>query len=333
MSEAHRKVLSVIQSKLPVTERPWAAVGEEIGLSEAEVMQAVAELRDGGVIRRIGAIFDSFRLGYRTTLCAIAVPDDRVEEVAALISGYPNVTHNYLREDHYNVWFTLHAPTAERIEEILAEIAEKTGITDILNLPATRLFKIRVDFDFTGDRAARSEAPEIIYPLEIPAVELSEADKALVRTLQTDLPQGETPFADVAEKVRAAGHEVDEAWVIETANRWIDEGVIRRFGAAIKHHKTGFTHNAMGVWNVPEDRLDELGPVMASFKEVSHGYARPSFPTWPHNAYTMIHGKSREECEEVARRIQEATGLPDPRLLYSTREFKKVSMRYFAEGL
>ena len=333
MNDSHRKVLDVIQSKLPVTERPWAAVGDQVGLTEEEVMAAVAELRDGGVIRRIGAIFDSFRLGYRTTLCAIAVPEDRVEEVAALISAYPNVTHNYLREDRYNVWFTLHAPSSERIVEILDEIAEKTGIDDILNLPATRLFKIRVDFDFTGDRAARSEAPEIIYPLEIPASELSDADKALVRTLQTNLPAGERPFIEVAEKVREAGFEVDEAWVIETANRWIDEGVIRRFGAAIKHHRTGYTHNAMGVWNVPEGRLDELGPIMASFKEVSHGYARPSYPTWPHNAYTMIHGTSKAECEDVARRIQEATGLPEPRLLYSTREFKKMSMKYFVEGL
>lgn len=333
MTESHRKVLNMIQAKLPVTSHPWAAVGEEVGMTEAEVMDVVTELREGGVIRRIGAIFDSFRLGYRTTLCSIAVPEDRVDEVAALISAYPNVTHNYLREDRYNVWFTLHAPSSERIVEILDEIAERTGIDDILNLPATRLFKIRVDFDFTGDRASRTDAPAIIYPLEIPATPLTDADKALVSVLQADLPTVATPFADVAAKVRERGFEMDEATAIETAARWVDEGVIRRFGAAIKHHKTGFTHNAMGVWNIPEDQLDEIGPIMASFKEVSHVYARPSYPTWPHNAYTMIHGTSREECEKVAERIKEATGLPEPRLLYSTKEFKKMSMRYFVEGL
>lgn len=333
LTDIQKLVLSQIQAKLPVVHRPYAQIGETIGATEDQVMAAIAELRESGVIRRIGAIFDSYRLGYRSTLCAIAVPEERVEEVAALISVFPNVTHNYLREDRYNIWFTLIAPSSQRIEEILAEIAEKSGIDDILNLPATHLFKIRVDFDFTGDRASRTEELQVVHPNETESVSLDDAQIALVKVLQTDLTSSSTPFADVAEKVRALGFDVDENWVLANTAEWVENSVIRRFGAAIKHHKTGYTHNAMGVWTVPVERLDELGPVMASFKEVSHGYARPSFPTWPANTYTMIHGKSREDCEAVARKIQEATGLPEPRLLYSTKEFKKISMKYFMEGL
>ncbi len=331
LTELDKRVLTEIQGGFPVTASPYATLAERVGGTEAGVYDSVAGLKASGVIRRIGAIFDSHRLGFRSTLCAIAVPPERVEEVAALINCYPNVTHNYLREDRYNVWFTLIAESEQRIEEILAEIAETTRIDDILNLPAIRLFKIKVDFDLTGERAARGEAPPIVKPAETEAVTLSAEEKALARLLQDDLPEGLEPFAGIAARLQDRGVDVDEAWVLERTQAWVDARVIRRFGAAIKHHKTGFAANAMGVWTAPEERVEEVGPIMASFKEVSHCYQRPSAPTWPANLYTMMHGRSREECERIAERIREATGLPAPRLLYSVKEFKKTSMRYFGE--
>ncbi|MCL1891158.1 MAG: Lrp/AsnC family transcriptional regulator [Coriobacteriia bacterium] len=333
LTELQKELLSVIQSGFPVSQRPYGELAEKLGITENEAYASIDELRKGGVIRRLGAIFDSYKLGYRSTLCAIAVPNEQVEEVAAHISSYPNVTHNYLRENRYNVWFTLIAPSEQRIEEILAEIAESTSIDDILNLPAIRLFKIRVDFDFTGKRSVREEKLPVLKPALSAAIKATEEEKALVRLLQADLPAGLTPYKELAQKLTEQGFSCDEAWVLKTTETWVNERVIRRLGAAIKHHKTGFTCNAMGTWTVPEEKLDELGPIMASFKEVSHCYQRPSTPTWTANTYTMIHGKSKDECEAVAQRIQEATGLDAPVLLYSTKEFKKTSMSYFAEEL
>ncbi|KAF0208836.1 MAG: Lrp/AsnC family transcriptional regulator [Actinomycetota bacterium] len=332
LTDLDRRMLDRIQASFPVASRPFVTLAKDLGVSEAEALACVRGLKASGVIRRIGAIFDSHRLGYRSTLCAIAVPEERIEEVAALISEYPNVTHNYEREDRYNVWFTLIAHTAARIQAILDEIAETTGIDDILDLPATRLFKIKVDFDFTGERDARSEAPVATRPAETEAVVLSREEKALARLLQGDLHITERPFLDLAKTLLECGYDVDENWVLERTREWVDTRVIRRFGAAIRHHRTGFSANAMGVWHAPEERVEEVGAIMASFKEVSHCYQRPSAPTWPANLYTMIHGRTREECVEVARRIREATGLEEPRLLYSVREFKKTSMKYFAEG-
>ncbi|MBE0418484.1 MAG: Lrp/AsnC family transcriptional regulator [Coriobacteriia bacterium] len=331
LTDLDKRVLTEIQAHFPVAPAPYAVLAERVGATEADVHASVLTMKRDEVIRRIGAIFDSHRLGYRSTLCAIAVPRERVDEVASLIGCYPNVTHNYLREDRYNIWFTLIAESAQRIEQILIEIAAATRIEDILDLPAIRLFKIRVDFDLTGSREGRGEAPPIMKPAETEAVTLSDDEKALARLLQDDLPETLTPFADLAARLRDRGVDVTEEWVIERTAAWVENGVIRRFGAAIKHHKTGFASNAMGVWTAPEDRIEEVGAIMASFEEVSHCYERPKAPTWPANMYTMIHGRSREECEDVARRIREATGLPEPRLLYSVREFKKTSMRYFAE--
>ena len=331
LNDLDKRILTEIQAGYPVVPAPYEALAERVGAAESEVYESVLGMKRDGVIRRIGAIFDSSRLGYRSTLCAIAVPPQRVDEVAELIGCYPNVTHNYLREDRYNIWFTLIAENQQRIEQILIEIAAATGIEDILDLPAIRLFKIRVDFDLTGSREGRGEAPAVVKPAEAEAIVLSDDEKALARLLQDDLPESLTPFADVAARLREQGVKATEEWVVERTAAWVDAGVIRRFGAAIKHHKTGYTANAMGVWTAPEDGIEEIGAIMASFKEVSHCYQRPSTPTWPANLYTMIHGRTRDECEDVAYRIQGATGLAEPRLLYSVKEFKKTSMRYFAE--
>lgn len=332
ISPLQGELLTRIQADFPVKARPYAVLAEALGADEAQVISATRALRTGGVIRRIGAIFDSHRLGYRSTLCAIAVPEERIDEVASLISEYPNVTHNYEREDRYNVWFTLIAPTEARIIAILDEIAERTGISDILNLPAVRLFKIKVDFDITGEREQRAEAPPIIKPAEVEAVTLNREEKALARLLQSDLPVVERPFVEIARTLVECGYDVDEAWVLDKTREWVAERVIRRFGAAIRHHRTGFSANAMGVWSCPEERVEEVGRIMASFKEVSHCYERPTAPTWPANLYTMIHGRSRAEVVDAAERIREAASLEAPRLLYSVREFKKSSMKYFAEG-
>lgn len=331
ISSLDKRVLSEIQARLPVDPAPWTVLGERLGVRPADVRESVARLRETGVIRRIGAIFDSHRLGYASTLCAMAAPPERIEECAAHIGCYPNVTHNYEREDRYNVWFTLIARPRERIGEILDEIAETTRVTDILDLPALRLFKIRVDFDLTGEREVDGEVPSVTVPAEVVPIRPTSEERALIRALQDDLPAGARPFAHVAGRLAEQGCDVDESWVVDRTRDWVSAGVIRRFGAAIRHHATGFTANAMGVWDCPPERIEDAGRTMAGFAEVSHCYQRPNVPSWPHDLYTMIHGRSREECEDVAARIREATGLPDARLLYSVREFKKTSMRYFAE--
>jgi len=155
--------------------------------------------------------------------------------------------------------------------------------------------------------------------------EIKEIDKAIMGCLQDDIPLSMRPFRDIAEKVGLTEEEV-----IANIKRYREKGWVRRFGVTLRHQKAGFTANGMGVWRVPkpEDR-ERLGYEMAAFTEVSHCYERPSFDDWPYHLFTMIHGESQEEVEDIARRISEKTGVKDYHLLYSTREFKKSSMRYF----
>ncbi len=135
-----------LQRDLPVTKRPYLALAEELGVKEKDVLKAIRWLKAKGVVRRLGATFDARKLGYQPTLCAAKVPPERVEEVAAVINAYPGVTHNYLREHEYNLWFTLIAESEQQQEALIEEIRQKTGVTEVLNLPAREMFKIAVNF-------------------------------------------------------------------------------------------------------------------------------------------------------------------------------------------
>lgn len=140
-------ILNRIQSDFPITSRPWLTVADELDLTEKEVLDRVARLKADGIIRRIGGNLVPGKLGFVSTLCAARVPDDKIDHFAEIVNRYPGVTHNYQRDNTYNVWFTFIAPSRDEIEKNLKQIAKDSGIDDILNLPATKVFKIRAEFE------------------------------------------------------------------------------------------------------------------------------------------------------------------------------------------
>jgi DNA-binding Lrp family transcriptional regulator len=141
-----RRIINRIQSNFPITPRPYQTIAEDLGLCENDVIDRVSVLRKRGIIRRIGGNFVPEKLGYVSTLCAASVPEDKIDTFTRVVNQYSGVTHNYLRKNHYNVWFTFIAPSRESIENNLREISQKTGIKKILNLPATRVYKIKAEF-------------------------------------------------------------------------------------------------------------------------------------------------------------------------------------------
>lgn len=147
MDDIDKAILNRIQSDFPITSRPYLTIADELNLTEAEVLDRISRLKQMGIIRRIGGNFVPAKLGYVSTLCAAKVPEDKIERFADVVNRFPGVTHNYLRENSFNVWFTFIAPSMEEIEQNLKNIEQETGITEILNLPATRVFKIKAQFD------------------------------------------------------------------------------------------------------------------------------------------------------------------------------------------
>lgn len=153
---------------------------------------------------------------------------------------------------------------------------------------------------------------------------MNKLDRALVRELQEGLPLVKRPFLAIAQKLG-----MSEAEVLARVRELIERGVIRRFGAAVRHQDLGYVANAMVVWRVPDERVPEVGRIMASFPEVTHCYERARAPGWPYNLYVVLHGRTEEQCREAAARIAEAAGVSDYQLLFSTAELKKSSMKYF----
>ncbi len=152
LDELDKRLLNRVQTNLPVVPEPYRELARELGTTEEEVINRLRRLIETKVIRRLGAIFDSRNVGYKGTLCALKVPAERIAEVAAEVNKFAGVTHNYLRDHEYNMWFTVLAPSEEKLHEIVQEIRERTGIQEYLFLPAVKIFKIRVNFDLLEEQ-------------------------------------------------------------------------------------------------------------------------------------------------------------------------------------
>lgn len=153
---------------------------------------------------------------------------------------------------------------------------------------------------------------------------LTALEEKICKAVQDDVPLTSRPFKELADRIG-----ISEDEFISKVSEFLENGCIRRFGAALRHRKAGITANGMGVWVVPESERERVGSIMASFKAVSHCYERPSFEDWPYNLFTMIHGRTKEECFETAKKISDATGIKEYKILFSSQEFKKESMVYF----
>lgn len=147
LDDTDKAVLNRIQSDFPIESRPFHTIAMELGLTETDLLERVRALKQAGIIRRIGGNFVPDKVGFVSTLCAARVPEGKIEHFARVVNRYPGVTHNYQRDHAFNVWFTFIARSREEIENNLAQIAAETGIPAILNLPATKVFKIRAQFD------------------------------------------------------------------------------------------------------------------------------------------------------------------------------------------
>ncbi len=349
-AKVEETVLGTIQSGFPIVPDPYGTLAEQLGLERGEVEKALLDLREEGLVRRIGASFDSKRLGYSSTLCALAAPPERADEVAAIINAYPGVTHNYLRENRYNIWFTLITRSSEDRARILGQIVEQSGCGDLLDMPATKMYKIRVDFGkghgkkATEAKAKAKDAGEHVAGRFGAAATDARAfggddafDVALVRWAQGDVAFDadgalvERPFEQGAALVgKQIGREVTENEVIARILELRALKAIRRFGAMVKHQKMGFAFNGMTVWNVDDGRLDEVGAAFAEKPYVSHCYTRLAKPTWPYKIYAMAHAQTQDELDGYVAELGEIAQA-EPLVLVSTKEYKKVSMRYFEE--
>jgi DNA-binding Lrp family transcriptional regulator len=328
LDELDRRLLNLMQGSFPIAPRPYAHVAELGGVSEAEVMSRVQRLLEKRIIRQITPIFDTRALGYSSMLVAAKVDPENPHRAAHVINEHPGVSHNYLRNHDFNLWFTIATEPDSQLglEGTLEVLAREAGAESVRQLPTLKLFKIRMDLEMEGGTEALAGAVAQTEPIELERQPYDELDISVIRALQGDMAVVEEPYAHAA-----AALEMTQERFLGHLSQMQERGLLRRVAAILFHRRAGFSANGMGVWQVPEERIPDIGRTMAAVRGISHCYQRPTYEDWPYSVFTMAHGRSKEECDAVLDAIAERTGIHDRATLYSSTEFKKIRLLYFTE--
>jgi siroheme decarboxylase len=329
LDETDRRLLNLLQGSFPLAERPYAEVARLAELPEDEVLRRTGRLLDERIIREITPIFDTRVLGYKSMLVAARVDPKHPWGAAKIINSHPGVSHNYLRDHDFNIWFTIATEPGSRLglDGTLEVLARLTGAESVRQLPTLRLFKIRMDLEMEKGTEALAAAAEAVDHREPEAIELSELDLAVIRATQGPMQAVAEPFA-----ASAAELGMPVRGLLDHLEDMRERKALRRVAAILFHRRAGFSANGMGVWKVPEERILELGPRMAAYRGISHCYQRPTYADWPYSVFTMAHGRSTQECDAILDTIAADTGIEERRTLYSSTEFKKTRLLYFTDA-
>jgi len=322
MTALEQKLLDTIQDAFPLEERPYKVLAKQLDSDEQSVFEAVESLCNSGVIRRIGGVYDSKKLGFISRLCAGKVSD--IDKFAAAVNEIPAITHNYVRSHEYNVWFTVIAESEIEIRKIVEGLCASTDLHDVHVLSATKKFKINTVMGKVLDERrvilsdpckGESKDPG---PRSTQTCVLSLSDRARISIACTDIPHTLTPFKD---------------WGVSTEELRDDlaQKRMRRFGAILRHQEAGFAYNAMVCFKTDSvNVILSAGDILAQKPYISHCYERPAFEGFPYTLYAMMHAQSAEELDQYIKDAAASIGNPDYAVLNSIRELKKTSFRFFA---
>jgi DNA-binding Lrp family transcriptional regulator len=328
LDDVDRKLLNLMQGSFPIAPHPYQHVASLAAIPAQEAMDRVQRLLDKRIIRQVTPIFDTRALGYSSMLVAAKVDPEHPHRAAKVINEHPGVSHNYLRNHEFNLWFTLATEPDSKLglDGTLDALARAAGAASVRQLPTLKLFKIRMDLEMEGDTKALSSAAEVKEPVELEPQPYDDFDIAVIRALQGDMPVVEEPYAPAAARLGLA-----QERLLDHLAGMQERGLLRRVAAILYHRRAGFSANGMGVWKVPDEQIFDVGCRMAAVRGVSHCYQRPTYEDWPYSVFTMAHGRSKEECDAVLDSIAEQTGIHERATLYSSTEFKKIRLLYFTD--
>ena len=328
LDDLDKRLLNLMQGQFPIAPRPYQHVAGLAQMTEDEVMARVRRLLDERIIRQVTPIFDTRALGYSSMLVAAKVDPENPWRAANVINAHPGVSHNYLRNHEFNIWFTIatEPDSPLGLEGTLDVLARIAGAESVRQLPTLKLFKIRMDLEMEAGTDALAKAAQAVEPAETEAQPYDEFDRAVIRALQGDLPVISEPYAPAARELG-----IGQSELLSHLEGMQERRLLRRVAAILFHRRAGFSANGMGVWKVPDDRILELGKRMASFRGISHCYQRPTYRDWPYSVFTMAHGRSKQECDAILDSIAQDTGISERSTLYSSTEFKKIRLLYFTQ--
>jgi DNA-binding Lrp family transcriptional regulator len=323
-NELTQEILLRVQKNFPLLPRPFEAIAQELDVSQDEVISILQEQKKQNIIRQTSAIFDTKSLGYKSSLVAFEIDEDKIDEAVEIINSHPGVSHNYERNHKFNIWFTIAVAPDSKIglEGSIEILAKLSKANDFIILPTLKLFKIAVKLDTTG----KADKKEKVVKKEKIKIDMTPLHHEVVRLIQNDIQITQEPFAQMIEEL-----DISYDRFFEIVDELQKSGVMRRFASILNHRKAGFNANAMVAWDIDEEKGDEIGKISASFSAVSHCYLRPKYDNWQYNLFTMIHGKTDDDTNQVIEDISKEIEYKSNIALYSSREFKKVRIKYFSD--
>ena len=330
MEDLTEKLLNDFQRNFPLNPLPFEQIALALNTSTERVIEKLKELQAKGAVSRVGPVFSPNTVGV-STLAAIAVPPEKLEDIAEIINQYAQVNHNYEREHDFNLWFVVTADNQVTLQKTLSSIQQETGYK-VLSLPLLKEYHIdlgfrmqlkeRKDIDQV-DTTTSSTTPS---PVE---TQLASAED-LIEIIQAGLPLVARPYQEIAQRLGWS-----EQLVIEKLKTMIDAGIIKRLGVVVRHHELGYRANAMVVWDVADEEIDQLGEKLGVQDCVTLCYQRPRMlPEWPYNLFCMVHGRDRDEVLECIATMAEGLGLDNVphTVLFSGRRFKQRGAIYRSQS-
>jgi len=314
LSAFDKRLCNELQTGLPIAERPFAIIARILKSNEAKVLKCTRTLVKLGVIRRLGVSINWRAIDKASTLVAAHIEQEDLKKVISAVNKLKGVSHNYLREHHYNLWFTLRADSQKGLETILKKLSKRFGAA-FNSLPVVRVFKLDARFDAASDgkRLLSVSRPPVLSRVE----GLCSIDANILKGLQRGLKVVKRPFDFISD---------DEFEIYDGLLHiagMINEGVINRFGAMVNHNKLGFTANAMFACEAKKSRAIEIGEKLAALGIVSHCYERKKFKGWPYNIFAMMHGSNMGDIRKAVDGFVKKEGIDSFAVLPTAQKLKK----------
>ena len=327
-TDLEKIILDRIQREFPLVRDPFFDMAQESSIGRDEFLATARSLKERGIIRNISGIFNAGRLGYVSVLVAFQVDAGDVEHAAGIINSHPGVSHNYLREHRYNIWFTVTAESEENLEKAVRYLSEKVNAADYLLFRNVRMLKIGMILNIKGGTPHQGlEYPQPGAHGKSGVKILSQEEKEAIRLLQIDLPLVVDPFAYL---IVTNNGMIPEDSLLEHSRRFKRKGIMRRYSAVLRHVKAGFIANAMTVWKYGQDvDIDHIAQIFFSRPMISHLYLRSVYPgKWEYPLFAIIHARSEGELDGIISDLSLESGLRDYQVLRTLREFKKERVVY-----
>jgi DNA-binding Lrp family transcriptional regulator len=325
LDKKDKLLLSLLQNAFPIDPQPYKIIARRLHLSCGEVMKRAASLRKRKVIRYIGAVLDTKKIGLKSSLVGMVVLGKRIPAVSRVINRYPEVTHNYLRDDEYNMWFTVSAATDAARSALIRRILKESKIRRYLDLATVKVFKI--DARFRLDSGARQKTHfaaghrEKSHSLRGKKGRSLRINALVLAELARPLDLSGRPLQAIAGRLG-----VTQEAVAELIARCKQRKLIRRFGAVLDHYKIGLKTNALVAWQVDPKHIASVAARLSGVANISHCYWRKPLPGWPYSLYTMVHAASRRQCKGILTLILRSIGhtIKGSRILFTVKEMKKT---------